>query len=70
MYCNMLQNYVESINHDGVPNIASAWEYILENECIAAYNDSLQLYIDSMKQLLVQDKPKTPEEMLSILKVN
>lgn len=69
MFCSMLTNYIESINANGVPNIASAWEYIIENECVGAYNDAIELYIASMKQLLAQDKPKTAEEIIRILKV-
>ena len=70
MFCSMIRNFVEAINKGGIPNIASAWDFILENECISAYNDALELYNQSLKQYLSQDKPKPFEEMFNILKVN
>lgn len=33
MYLDMIQNYVEIMNRGGVPNISTAWEHIVENEC-------------------------------------
>ena len=31
MYINMVRSYVGAINEGGIPNIASAWENIMEN---------------------------------------
>lgn len=70
MFCNMIRNFVEAINKGAIPNISSAWEFILENECISAHNDALELYNQSLKQYLSQDKPKPFEEIFNILKVN
>jgi len=68
MFCNMIRNFVEAINRGAIPNISSAWDFILENECINAHNDALELYNQSLKQYLSQDKPKPFEEMFNILK--
>ncbi len=34
MYIEMVKSYINSINNGGIPNIANAWEIIMENECI------------------------------------
>ena len=68
MFCNMIRSFVESINRGAIPNIASAWDFILENECMSAHGDALELYNQSLKQYLSQDKPKPFEEMFNILK--
>ena len=45
MFCNMITNYVEKINDkNGVPNISSAWESIVENEYIIAFNQAIEEY--------------------------
>lgn len=37
MMCSMIETFVNNINHkDGKPNIHSAWENIVLNECIVA----------------------------------
>jgi len=33
----MVEKYVEAINSGKIPNIASAWDYIIETECIKAF---------------------------------
>lgn len=33
MFCAMLENYISVINRGGVPNIDTAWDSILKNEC-------------------------------------
>jgi len=30
----MVNSYITAINNGGIPNIANAWEIIMENECI------------------------------------
>lgn len=37
MICEMIENYVSVINRGGVPNISTAWEHIIENECIHGF---------------------------------
>lgn len=69
MFCNMMRSFVEAINKGAIPNISSAWDFILENECISAHNDALELYNQSLKQYLSHDKPRNFEEIFNILKV-
>ena len=33
MFCEMIENYINVLNRGGVPNISTAWEHIVENEC-------------------------------------
>ena len=58
MFCNMIKNFVNIINKGGVPNLSTAflsfflfhkknkkrWEYIVESECIAGYNEAVEVY--------------------------
>lgn len=37
MFCAMLDNYISVINRGGVPNIDTAWDSILKNECTSGY---------------------------------
>lgn len=69
MFCNMMRCFVEAINKGAIPNISSAWDFILENECISAHNDAIELYNQSLKQYLSHDKPRSLEEIFNILKV-
>lgn len=53
MICSMVETFVDNINHkDGIPNIGSAWENIVLNECIVAQQVSLHLFEAEMKNLL------------------
>lgn len=45
MFCSMIHSFIEKINEkNGVPSISSAWENIVENECIAGYNLAIDIY--------------------------
>ena len=63
MMASMLVKYIEVLNRGGVPNISSAWEHILENECINAYTQSLDLYMKLLSENFNQNEPRTFEEL-------
>jgi len=49
--------------------LGKRWEFIVENECITGYNESLNQYFNLMKKSFVQDKPRPIEEVFGILQV-
>lgn len=57
MYVKMLQEYVNSINSGSVPVIQSAWQNVLENECIQASENAKSIY-DANFNALFKDKSK------------
>lgn len=50
MYVNMCENFVDAINKGSVPVIQNAWENILENECIEALNEGINVYDEGLKE--------------------
>lgn len=45
MFVSMMESFIEKINEkNGVPNISSAWEAIVQNECITAMDEAKDLY--------------------------
>ena len=40
----------------GVPSIASAWESIVENECVEAKKEAENLYMEILGKNLTEDK--------------
>lgn len=69
MYVAMLQKYVEAINAGSVPNIATAWDHLVENECREAYEQSVDLFEIALKQFFFnEDRAKSIEELYNILK--
>lgn len=51
MYVKMLEEYVKSINSGSVPMIQSAWQSVLENECILACESAKKTYDAAYKDL-------------------
>jgi len=69
MYVSMLQKYIEAINSGSVPNISTAWDHLVENECREAYEQSAELYEIALKQFFFnEDKAKSIEDLYNILK--
>ncbi|KAL4433549.1 hypothetical protein ABPG74_002946 [Tetrahymena malaccensis] len=53
MMISMIETFINNINHkDGIPNIQSAWENIVQNECILGHQIGLQQFESQMKNLL------------------
>ncbi len=40
----MIKSFVDKINKKGIPNIESAWESIVDNECFHALEKAQDLY--------------------------
>ena len=49
MYCAMVQKYIQAINLGQIPTISSAWDYIVEDVCVRAYNDCIDVYQEGIK---------------------
>ena len=43
MYIDMTRSYVYAINTGGIPDISSAWENIMENQCLSVKNEVIYL---------------------------
>ena len=54
----MIENYVETINKDGIPNIKTAWEHISEDEGAYAYNRAIERYNELYQEAFPDDEPK------------
>ncbi|CAD8061518.1 unnamed protein product [Paramecium sonneborni] len=68
MFCAMLDNYIEVINRGGVPNIDTAWDSILENECAQGFDQAQKNYQNSYKSFFTQDKNQRKlEDTIQIL---
>lgn len=63
MFCNMVQSYVSSINKGSIPDIQNAWEFIVESECIKAFNDCLDIYNQGLKKTFQSDQSRDPQEL-------
>lgn len=69
MFVAMLDRHIGALNSGEVPNIASAWEYVLENECVAAYNEAIEAFNVGLKeQFMGHEEEKSPKELYDTLK--
>ena len=68
MFCSMIEKYIDAINNGGVPTISTAWEYVLESECINAYNEAIEIYNEGIKTDFGNDEPKTFNDLFESLK--
>ncbi|KAM3128779.1 hypothetical protein pb186bvf_019127 [Paramecium bursaria] len=68
MFCEMIENYINVLNRGGVPNISTAWEHIVENECQFGFDQAKLLYEQQLKQNFGNDEPKSFEEIFQCLK--
>ena len=44
MMAFLIESYVSSLNKGVAPNIETAWTYICKNECVAAFEESTDIY--------------------------
>jgi len=71
MYFATVSKYVEAINTGGIPNISTAWEYMVETECREALEKSTTFYESMLKQCFLNEKDaKSLEEIYRVLKEN
>lgn len=48
MICSLIHSILEELNNDCVISLDNAWEYILENECIFAYNQAIDKFNETI----------------------
>jgi hypothetical protein len=46
MYLCLLSSYVNAINNGAVPNIENAWNYMCQEKCAKAFEESLSYFND------------------------
>ncbi len=63
MFCNLAQSYVAAINKGAVPNIESAWTYICKNECMKAFQKSIEKYDATIRELTNEQLPMDETEL-------
>jgi Guanylate-binding protein, C-terminal domain len=69
MFVAMLDRHITALNSGEVPNIASAWEYVLEAECVDAYNEAVEIYNASLRENFQdQAEAKAPKDLFDSLK--
>ncbi|KRX10023.1 P-loop containing nucleoside triphosphate hydrolase [Pseudocohnilembus persalinus] len=69
MFVTMIESFVEKINEEnGVPSIASAWESIVENECVQAKKEAETLYMEILGKNLTEDKVLNYNELFTVLR--
>lgn len=54
MLLELATAYTNAINEGSVPNIQNAWSYVCQNECNRAILESIQIYAEEMKPVIVQ----------------
>ncbi|CAK85405.1 unnamed protein product (macronuclear) [Paramecium tetraurelia] len=68
MFCAMLDNYISVINRGGVPNIDTAWDSILKNECAQGYEQAKKNYSNNYTNFFIQNKnTRKLEETFQVL---
>jgi hypothetical protein len=65
MYVKMIEEYIRSINSGSVPIIQSAWQSVLENECIFASENAKKIYDDAFKDLFRDSSKYFTKEALA-----
>lgn len=65
MYVKMLEEYIKSINSGAVPVIQSAWQSVLENECIVACENAKKIYDAAYKDLFKDNTKLYKKDQLS-----
>ena len=55
MYCNLIQSYIIAFNSNTLPSINKAWDFIVNNECLASYNDCIDIYNKGLKEIFKED---------------
>mmetsp|Transcript_11170 Transcript_11170/g.9543 ORF Transcript_11170/g.9543 Transcript_11170/m.9543 type:complete len:255 (-) Transcript_11170:823-1587(-) len=69
MFFAMLSNYIDSLNNNKVPNLALAWDSLIENECQEALENAIELYEIALKQFFLnRDDPQPAEDLYHIFK--
>ena len=57
MLFNLALSYVNAINKGVVPNIENAWTYVCKNECMKAFQNSMDKYDTTIKELTTEKLP-------------
>lgn len=65
MFIQMCESYCEGINSGGAPNIQSAWDNILENECNQALINAITKYDESYREKFHEDSKPLSFEVLT-----
>ena len=55
MFCSMLHSFIEEANDNCMINLNNAWDYIIENECILAYNEAIAVYRKDLEKYFQSD---------------
>lgn len=63
MYILMAKSFVEKINQNKSPNIQTAWESIMENECITALNEARDVYDNGRREKFYNKAAMTSENL-------
>lgn len=56
MFCSMLDNYISVINRGGVPNLETAWDSIVRNECAQGFEIAKKNYQNTYNSFFVANK--------------
>ncbi len=63
MLSGLASSYVAAINEGALPNIANAWNYICENQCYEAIQESYMKYEKTVKDILQNKFPLSEDDL-------
>lgn len=66
MLLELANSYITAINTGSLPNIQNAWQYVCQNECLRAIQESVSLYEEQVQAALLSAKQSENEEVLKI----
>jgi hypothetical protein len=68
MYLCLLNSYVNAINNGAVPNIENAWNYMCQEKCAKAFEESLSFFSEEIDKSIKCVFPTEEEYLLEQLK--
>jgi len=66
MFGQMVSEYVECINNNGMPEINTAWDRVMDTEIKKVLQQSITKVNYELQELVVQKIPMNPKELLTI----
>jgi hypothetical protein len=68
MYLCLLNSYVNAINNGAVPNIENAWNYMCQEKCAKAFEESLNFFNEEVNKSIKCIFPTEEEYLFEQLK--
>ena len=70
MLAGLADSYVTAINNGALPNIATAWSYICENQCYQSIQEAFNKYEKTIKDILTNKFPLSEDDLKVIFHIS